>query len=82
MGIINFFRWLLKPSINRDQIYIIDDISGEKFSLLDYIISLEDRIEKLEHENIETTNSLYEIMNTLDKFNDSEYDVRKFTSGE
>lgn len=82
MGIINFFRWFLRPSINRDQIYIIDHLSGEKFSLLDYIISLRDRIEKLEHENIETTNTLYEIMITLDKFNDSEYDVPKFTSGE
>lgn len=70
MGVINFFRWFLRPSINRDQIYIIDDISGEKFSLLDYMISLKDRIEKLEHENIETTNTLYEIMNTLDKFDD------------
>lgn len=82
MGIINFFRWFLRPSINRDQIYIIDHLSEEKFSLLDYIISLRDRIEKLEHENIETTNTLYEIMITLDKFNDSEYDVPKFTSGE
>lgn len=30
------------------------------------IIELEERIEKLEEENIETTNLLYEIMNSVD----------------
>jgi hypothetical protein len=81
MGIINFFTWFFKPSTNRDQTYIVDD-SGEKFSLLDYINDLENRIEKLESENIETTNILYEIMNTLDKFDDSEYDLHNFKLGE
>jgi septal ring factor EnvC (AmiA/AmiB activator) len=33
---------------------------------------LEERIKKLEEENIETTNVLYEILNTLDSYQVSE----------
>jgi len=80
MGLIKFIKWLFSPSTY--QVYLIDELTGEKQSLLDYITELEIRIQKLEYENIETTNTLYEIMNTLDKFNDSEYDLRKFTLGE
>ena len=82
MGLIKFIRWFFNPSTDKNQVYLIDGLSGEKQSLLDYINKLETRIQKLEYENIETTNTLYEIMNTLDKFNDSEYDIRKFTHGE
>jgi len=82
MGIINFVRWFFNPSTNRDQIYVVDDISGEQISLLDYISCLENRIEKLEYENIETTNTLYEIMHRLDKIDNSGYDLHNFTLGE
>lgn len=42
-------------------------------SILDYANFLEERIKKLEQENIETTNILYEIQNTLDQL---QYDTR------
>lgn len=58
------------------------DYNFEFKSLNDRIHDLETEVERLKYENIETTNTLYEIMNTLDKFNDSEYDIRKFTHGE
>ena len=58
------------------------DYNFEFKSLNDRIRDLETELERLKYENIETTNILYEIMNTLDKFNDSEYDIRKFTHGE
>lgn len=35
-------------------------------SIMDHIKELEDRIEKLEHENVETTNTLYELQNSID----------------
>lgn len=35
-------------------------------NLYDKIINLENRIKDLERENIETTNTLYEILNTLE----------------
>ncbi len=31
-----------------------------------YVKSLQDKIEKLEEENVETTNTLYELMHTID----------------
>ncbi len=42
-------------------------------SILDYANFLEERIEKLEQENIETTNILYELQNTLEQL---QYDTR------
>jgi hypothetical protein len=35
-------------------------------SILDVVAKLEERIQKLEEENIETTNTLYELMNSLE----------------
>lgn len=35
-------------------------------SIIDHIEKLEKRIEQLEHENIETTNTLYELQNSID----------------
>jgi septal ring factor EnvC (AmiA/AmiB activator) len=60
----------------------MNDYNFEFKSLNDRICDLETEVERLKNENIETTNILYEIMNTLDKFNDSEYDLHKFTLGE
>jgi predicted nucleic acid-binding Zn-ribbon protein len=60
----------------------MNDYNFEFESLNDRIRDLETEVERLKNENIETTNTLYEIMITLDKFNDSGYDLRKFTLGE
>jgi hypothetical protein len=58
---------------------MIDDLRCEQNSLICKVGALETEVERLKDENIETTNTLYEILNTLDKFNDSEYDLTKFT---
>jgi septal ring factor EnvC (AmiA/AmiB activator) len=58
---------------------MIDDLRSEQNSLICKVNVLETEVERLKDENIETTNTLYEIINTLDKFNDSEYDLTKFT---
>jgi len=53
------FRWItdfLRP-------YQLDD---NEYSILDKIEELESRIEKLEEENIETSNCLYELSNSID----------------
>ena len=34
-------------------------------SIMNYIKELENRIEKLEHENVETTNTIYELQNSI-----------------
>lgn len=44
------------------------------FSLYDKIEELEQRIAILEEENVETTNTLYEIMNSIDAV-DSRIDI-------
>lgn len=51
-------------------------------NLLDMIQKLEERIEKLEYENIETTNELYRIENRLDMMDQSEYTLNNFSLGE
>jgi hypothetical protein len=58
---------------------MIDDLRSEQNYLICKVHGLETEVERLKDENIETTNTLYEIMNTLDKFNDLEYDLTKFT---
>jgi hypothetical protein len=58
---------ILGPEKEKKVIVDCSDSSiGGKFTLLDLIQSLEYRVEQLERENVETTNILYEIMNTLD----------------
>jgi hypothetical protein len=54
---IKFVKWFLSPS----QKPIVEDID-----LYQKIVELESRIVKLEEENIETTNVLYELGNSLD----------------
>jgi uncharacterized membrane protein YkgB len=52
------FRWItdfLRPY----------QLSDTEYSILDKIIELEARIEKLEEENIETSNCLYELSNSI-----------------
>jgi hypothetical protein len=53
------FRWIndfLRPY----------QLSDTEYSILDKIGELELRIEKLEEENIETSNCLYELSNSID----------------
>ncbi len=52
-----FIKWFISPSSK----LIVEDID-----LYAKLVELEDRIAKLEEENIETTNTLYEIMNSID----------------
>ena len=42
----------------------------------------EERIERLEEENIETTNCLYELQNRLDMMNQNEYTLHSFSLGQ
>ena len=53
--------------------YAIDQVTGDKYSLAGlcaelarHVQTLEDRIKKLEEENVETTNVLYELSNSIE----------------
>jgi len=56
--ISKFIDWIFSPSKKP----IIED----HIDLYTKLIELENRIESLEQENIETTNSIYEIANSLE----------------
>ena len=53
--------------INLNEIYVVDSITGENVPLGDILLQMEDRLERLEEENVATTNNLYELMNDLDE---------------
>ena len=55
---IKLIRWLFSPSKK--------PIMEDHIDLYAKIVELEDRIAVLEEENIETSNCLYEIMNSID----------------
>ena len=55
--ISKFIKWFISPSTKP---------FGEDVDLYAKIEELEDRIAKLEEENVETTNTLYELMNSID----------------
>ena len=55
--VIKFIRWFLSPSPK--EIVCETDVYSK-------LVELEDRIAKLEEENVETTNTLYELMNSID----------------
>jgi len=54
---IKFIKWFFGPS----QKPIVEDID-----LYAKIAEMENRIAKLEEENVETSNTLYELINSLD----------------
>ena len=54
---IKWIQWFFSPSKTPDI---------EESDLYETILELENRIAKLEEENIETSNTLYELMNSLD----------------
>ena len=63
-----------------DHSFILNEITGEKYSITDVLVDLQHRVSeledkytslifdvrKLEDENVETTNTLYEITNSID----------------
>jgi hypothetical protein len=54
---MNFLRWLFTPT---------DKEMCEESNIYSILLELQERIEVLEAENIETTNTLYELMNSID----------------
>jgi hypothetical protein len=79
LRIKNTLNKILKKYEVSEDFTLEDEITGEKYSVVDLIINLNDRvkileekysgalvdIKRLEEENVELTNSLYEIENTL-----------------
>ncbi len=53
-----FYRWFVSPTKK--------EILCDDSNLYDKLTELENRIIKLEEENIETSNVLYELMNSID----------------
>ncbi len=51
----------------------INDYGFEYTTLIDEINMLKQRVAVLEQENIETTNILYEILNSLDRLAEMDY---------
>jgi hypothetical protein len=52
-----FIKWFISPS----QKPVVD-----ANNVYDKLLELEQRIEKLEHENVETSNCIYELSNSID----------------
>jgi len=72
---IKFIKWLFSPSRKP----IVED----HIDLYTKLIELENRIESLERENVETSNSIYEIANSLeariDILSSEPYNLNKFS---
>jgi len=68
MGLVNNIKWFFSPSTKL--------IAEDGSTVYDKIVELEKRIEYLEQENIETTNILYEIMNSLDNHREDLYNMK------
>jgi len=62
---MNFLRWLFSPT---------DKEMCEESDIYSIFLELQERIEVLEAENIETTNTLYEVMNSIEAV-DSRIDI-------
>jgi len=88
------FKWIrnLTKSYQIPENYelLVTDTNGEKHSLVGLcsslakeVVKLEERITKLEAENIELTNSLYEVENRLqaqiDKIHPVTYNLNNYT---
>ena len=56
-----FIEWFLSPSVKTEfEDYLNID------NLYDRVAELEQKVSKLQEENIETTNTLYEIINSIE----------------
>ena len=89
LRIKNTLNKILKRYEVSEDFTLEDEITGEKYSVVDLIINLNDRvraleekysgalvdIKRLEEENVELTNSLYEVENTLQSQIDSIHPV-------
>lgn len=64
---IKYIKWFFSPSVK---------LYEEDNTVYDKIVELEQRIKYLEQENIETTNVLYEIMNSLDNHRENLYNMK------
>jgi hypothetical protein len=53
----------------------IDDLQSEQNSLIYRINVLEYEVERLKTESVETDNTLYEILNRLDRFEQASYNT-------
>ena len=62
---MNFLRWLFSPT---------DKEMYEESNIYSILLELKEKIEMLEAENIELTNNLYELMNSIDAV-DSRIDI-------
>ena len=71
---MNFFRWLFAPT---------EKEMCEELDIYSILLNMQDRIEKLELENIELTNALYESENRLqaqiDNIHPVTYNLQDFT---
>lgn len=98
---MNFIKWFFTSNREKKVIVdCVDGFVGSKFTLLDLIQSLETRVEyleqkykgaledikRLEGENIETTNALYELENRLQSQIDAHcppiYNMSQYTLGD
>jgi hypothetical protein len=74
---IKFIKWFFSPSKKL--------ITEDHIDFYAKLIELENRIESLERENIETTNSIYEIANSLEARIDilasEPYNLERFSQG-
>lgn len=87
MMIKRFVDWFFSSSKEKKVVVdCVDDFVGSKFTLLDLIQSLETRVERLERENVELTNSLYEAENRLQSQIDIHhppiYNMSKYSLGD
>ena len=88
------FKWIhnLTKSYQVSENYklLVTDNDGNKYSLVDLcsllakeVVKLEERIAKLEQENVELTNSLYEVENRLqaqiDKIHPVTYNLSNYS---
>ena len=87
MMIKKFVNWFFVS--NKEKRVIVDcadNFVGSKFTLLDLIQSLETRLERLERENVEMTNTLYEMENRLQAQIDAHhppiYNMSKYSLGD
>lgn len=60
----------------------MSEYNFEYESLEDRIRYLENEIERLKQESIETDNTLYEILNRLDSMDQNEYTLKNFNLGD
>jgi hypothetical protein len=60
----------------------MSEYNFEYESLAERIYQLELLVDRLKDEQIETDNTLYEILNRLDMMDQSEYTLRNFTLGD